>query len=110
VIASSQYGSHISAIKLDTSNSVLNPLNWLAKAVNQLSLERVQHCFYKVRFSISDFNKNETNKKSELLGFWTFSIIRYSRKYKTRSFGNWICFYPQVWGGKIPTKLCPLNS
>jgi hypothetical protein len=29
-------------------------------------------------------------------GFWTFSIVLYSRKYKTRRFGNWICFRPQV--------------
>jgi hypothetical protein len=35
---------------------------------------------------------------SELLGFCTFSIVRYSRNYKTRRFGNWICFRLQVWG------------
>jgi hypothetical protein len=33
---------------------------------------------------------------SELLGFWTLSIVWYSRKWKTRRFGNWIYFRPQV--------------
>jgi hypothetical protein len=37
-------------------------------------------------------------EKSELLGFWTFSIVRYSRNWKTVHFRNWICFCPQVWG------------
>jgi hypothetical protein len=32
--------------------------------------------------------------------FWTFSVIRYSREYKTRRFGNWICLRPQVKGGE----------
>jgi hypothetical protein len=38
-------------------------------------------------------------RSSELLGVWTFSIVPYSRKYKTRRFGNWICFH-QVGGGR----------
>jgi hypothetical protein len=29
-------------------------------------------------------------------GFWTTSIVRCSRKQKTRRFGIWICFRPQV--------------
>jgi hypothetical protein len=33
---------------------------------------------------------------SELLSFWTFSIVLYSRNEKTRRFGNWICFRPQI--------------
>jgi hypothetical protein len=33
---------------------------------------------------------------TDLLGFWTFSIVRYSREYKTRRFGNRICYRPQV--------------
>jgi hypothetical protein len=33
---------------------------------------------------------------SELLTFWAFSIVRYSSKQKTRRFGNWNCFRPQV--------------
>jgi hypothetical protein len=37
---------------------------------------------------------------AELLGFGTFSIVRYSREQKTRRFGNWICFRPQVKGGE----------
>jgi hypothetical protein len=45
---------------------------------------------------------------TELLGFWTFSIVRYSRDNKTRCFGNWICFRPQV-RGKTPTQLGPLE-
>jgi hypothetical protein len=36
--------------------------------------------------------------KSELLGFWTLSIVRYSRNYKTQRFGNWLCFRLQVRG------------
>jgi hypothetical protein len=42
-----------------------------------------------------------------LLGFWTFSIVRYSREQKTRRFGSWIYFCPQVKGEKTPTHLCP---
>jgi hypothetical protein len=34
------------------------------------------------------------------LVFWTFSIVWYSRKQKTRRFGNWICFRPQVKGAR----------
>jgi hypothetical protein len=33
---------------------------------------------------------------TELLGIWTFSNVRCCRKQKTRRFGNWICFRPQV--------------
>jgi hypothetical protein len=46
------------------------------------------------------------------MGFLDFSIVRYSRDYKTRRFGNWICFRPQVKGGggeKTPTQLGPLE-
>jgi hypothetical protein len=46
---------------------------------------------------------------TELLGFWAFSIVRNSREYKTRRFGNWICFRPQVKGEKTPTQLGPLE-
>jgi hypothetical protein len=35
---------------------------------------------------------------SELLGFWTSSIIQYSKNYRIQCFGNWICFRPQVTG------------
>jgi hypothetical protein len=37
--------------------------------------------------------------KSELLGFRTLSIIRYSKNYKTRCFRHCICFCSQVRGG-----------
>jgi hypothetical protein len=38
--------------------------------------------------------------------FGLFTIVRYSRDKKTRRFGNWICFRPQVKGGeKTPTQL-----
>jgi hypothetical protein len=33
---------------------------------------------------------------SELLGFWTLPIFRYSWNWKTRRFGTWICFLPEV--------------
>jgi hypothetical protein len=33
--------------------------------------------------------------------FLTFSIVRYSREQKTRRFGNWICFRPQVKEGLV---------
>jgi hypothetical protein len=40
--------------------------------------------------------------------FWTFSIVRYSKK--TRRFGNWICFRPQVKvGEKTPSQLGSLE-
>jgi hypothetical protein len=42
------------------------------------------------------------------MGFWTLSIVLYSRKQKIRRFGNWICFCPQV-RGKTPTQLGPLE-
>jgi hypothetical protein len=35
---------------------------------------------------------------SELLGFWTLSIVRNSIYKETRRFGNWICFRPQMRG------------
>jgi hypothetical protein len=34
-------------------------------------------------------------KHSDLLGFWSLSIVWYSRL-RTQHFGNWICFHPQV--------------
>jgi hypothetical protein len=33
---------------------------------------------------------------SELLGFPMLSIVLYSKNQKTQSFGNWICYLPQV--------------
>jgi hypothetical protein len=36
------------------------------------------------------------------------SIIRYSKNERTQSFGNWICFRPQM-RGDIPTLLGPLE-
>jgi hypothetical protein len=48
----------------------------------------------------------EPLKFIELLGFWTFYIVRYSRKQKTRRFRDWICFRPRV-RGKTPTQLGP---
>lgn len=40
----------------------------------------------------------------ELLGFWICSIVRYSTDYKTRRFGNSICFHHEARGwGKTPT-------
>jgi hypothetical protein len=38
----------------------------------------------------------EDSSYSELLGFWTLSIIQYSGNYKTQRFGNWISFCPQM--------------
>jgi hypothetical protein len=37
---------------------------------------------------------------TELVGFWTFSIVQYFRAQKTRRFRNWICFRPQVKGAE----------
>jgi hypothetical protein len=51
------------------------------------------------------FEKRE--KKLELLCFWTFSIIWYSKNYKKQRFGDWICFHPQVGGGETATLLGP---
>jgi hypothetical protein len=47
---------------------------------------------------------------SQLLGFWTLSIIWNYRYRKTQRFENWICFRPQVrrWG-ETPTLLGPLK-
>jgi hypothetical protein len=45
--------------------------------------------------------------RSGLLGFWTLSIVRYSKKNTT--FGNWICFCPRVRGQETPTQLGPLE-
>jgi hypothetical protein len=45
---------------------------------------------------------------SELLGFWTWSIVRCSRNYKMQCFRKWICFRPQV-RGKTPTLLVRLE-
>jgi hypothetical protein len=46
---------------------------------------------------------------SELLGFCTLYIVRYSTNYKTHRLGNWICFSPQV-RGESSTMLVPLES
>jgi hypothetical protein len=40
--------------------------------------------------------------------FGLFSIVRYSRDYRTRRLGNWICFHPRM-KGKTPTQLGPLE-
>lgn len=58
----------------------------------------------------ADMSAQVTFKNSKLLRFWTFSIIMYSRKQKTRPFRNWIsfqrsqlnrCLYlPLTWGQK----------
>jgi hypothetical protein len=45
---------------------------------------------------------------SELLGFWTLSIIQYSRNYKTQRFGKWICLRPQM-SGEASTLLGPFE-
>jgi hypothetical protein len=44
------------------------------------------------------------NSCAELLGVWTFSIVRYSTEEKTRRFGNCICFCPQVKVGEALSK------
>jgi hypothetical protein len=31
-----------------------------------------------------------------ITGILDFSIVRYSKNYGTQSFGNWMCFLPQV--------------
>jgi hypothetical protein len=36
---------------------------------------------------------------SELLRFFNLSIVQYSKKLENTTFGNWICFRPQVGGG-----------
>jgi hypothetical protein len=41
-------------------------------------------------------NLTYVNTYSELLSFWTLSIVRNSKDKKTQRFGNWICFCPQV--------------
>jgi hypothetical protein len=46
------------------------------------------------------YNTSWTEKiHSESLGFWTLSIVRNSKYQKTKRFGNWICYRPQVRGG-----------
>jgi hypothetical protein len=45
---------------------------------------------------------------TQLLGFWTWSIIQYSENQRTQHFGNWIYFHPQV-SRERPTVLCPLE-
>jgi hypothetical protein len=42
--------------------------------------------------------------------FGTFSIVRYSRKHKTRRFGNWICFRPEVKGVEDNYSFGPLRK
>jgi hypothetical protein len=45
-----------------------------------------------------------------LLVFLDFSIVWYPRDYKTRRFGNWICFSPQVRGGEDTYSVGPLRK
>jgi hypothetical protein len=60
-------------------------------------------CIYKITWILKGYDDSLSH--SELLGFWTFSIVQYSRNYKTRRFGNWICFWPQVWVEGRTTQL-----
>jgi hypothetical protein len=45
---------------------------------------------------------------SELLSFWTLSIVRYSKNQRMQRFENWICFRPQM-RGETPTLFGPLE-
>jgi hypothetical protein len=45
---------------------------------------------------------------SELLGFWSLTVFRYTKSYRTQRFGNRICFRPQVSRG-TPTLLGSLE-
>jgi hypothetical protein len=45
-----------------------------------------------------------------ITGFLDLSIIRYSKgHWRTKRFGNWICFCPQMRGREAPTLLGPLE-
>jgi hypothetical protein len=48
------------------------------------------------------------NNTKKLLGFWTLSIVGYSKNQNTQRFGNWISFLPQV-REETPTPLGPLE-
>jgi hypothetical protein len=57
------------------------------------------HCYMRNRMHSPNIKiLHNYNLKSELLGFWTLSIVRNSKYYKTQHFGNWICLRPQVKG------------
>jgi hypothetical protein len=42
--------------------------------------------------------KGSGDDVSRLLGVWTSSIVRYSKKARKKRFGDCICFHPQVRG------------
>jgi hypothetical protein len=50
-------------------------------------------------------DSNDGIYHSELLGFWTLSIVRNSKYLKTQRFGNWICFRPQMAWEKTELEL-----
>jgi hypothetical protein len=45
-----------------------------------------------------------------IAGFLDFPVVRYSREQKTRRFGNWICFRPQMKGGEDTYSGGPLRN
>jgi hypothetical protein len=53
--------------------------------------------------------RNEKNvQNSELLGFWTLSIVRYSKELEKTAFGK-LDLFPSSGGGERPTLLGPLE-
>jgi hypothetical protein len=42
---------------------------------------------------ISELKNSQLYYFSELLCFWTLSIVRSSKQLQTQRFGNWICFF-----------------
>jgi hypothetical protein len=54
--------------------------------------------YYSLRLRINALIGNEF---SELLGIWTLSIVQNSKYLKTQRVRKYICFHPQVGGGRI---------
>jgi hypothetical protein len=57
----------------------------------------------------SDDDDDDDARHSELLGFWTLSIIWYSNTKEHYIFLNWICFRPHVRVCETPAVLYPLE-
>jgi hypothetical protein len=80
---------------------------FMLRVLLSLSFIMDQYCWkqelpniFLVEISGTEFQQNlwKALWDSDLLDFWTSSIIWYSRIYKAQRLGNWICFHLQVGG------------
>jgi hypothetical protein len=71
-----------------------------ALSINLLDVSGIFYSFIYTEKAVSRFgsdaffSRSTLTTSSELLGFWTLSIVQYSENKGTQRFANWICFRP----------------